>query len=438
VPQRFVEELNAVDARALGDRFSFYAKRIQTLILNRYNLEGSEELGSRLVIDPYVLLVWARTDGVFPQIHKLTIDEGFMDLPLSASILNNLFERTRLTALSIYLDGEHVAAFGSIRSQILEACANLEELEVVTMTTQAQENRDEWASLLHTMLARTVCLNDFGTTLPIAYNDLMHVAQQPSLRKLTIHGPIFDIPQDSSILPSGAFQKLHTLEVEDQTSSARPTQSLLAFTSAHCLTSCTLNISPEIGIVTEDVYAILQLLSQHESLRNVSVIIAAELDSALSAETAKELMGILHSLTKLTYLCLSLRNDFPINSIVISDLLCACPCLRSWYLAVRGEQSNKRPTRLTMPFESFLDMLKNHQSLKDIPVCVYPPVLPLAELKATFDPQQYGSSLVVEYIEDTRQLQKVVSEMLPRVQTVSVLQPDGPPHEILMNVDSFV
>jgi hypothetical protein len=412
--QKFVSTLSNLSETQLGDRFAFYAKRVQSINLGEYSIKGDDENGIYRAIDIQVLSAWFRGNIIFSRLRRLRFGGSFLrslPTPSITALIKNIFRAANLTVLMITTHIGSVALFEDGMEELLRNCSSLEELALTVHSDHS------WTNLLSIMLSRTTRLCSLTTMPPISYTDLLLLADYPYLRSLRVE-KIVGAPEGSCNLPHDSFRQLRRLGLQDSTPFATLTRAVLSVIASGCLTECSFRLGMNTNLSSQDIQDILQTMVKHASLTRVYISISAGVDLAdvKSPEVSATFFRSFHSLPKLKHLKFGCNNswgEFPIDDVMVADLTQACPKLRRW--------NAQRPAACAiMSFCGFLDLLHQHPHLEKIPISVDASVLPSAEIQAEFGHHKYGPVLTVEDIEVTAVLQEVISRLFPRVKRLWV------------------
>jgi hypothetical protein len=401
---------------------------VQSISLGEHNIASDDENLIRRVIDPEVLSVWFIGENLFPRLHRLQFSNDFLHslaIPSITALIKNIFTAANLTVLNILTHKGSVIVFEDAIEGLLRNCSSLEKLALMV------RSENGWTNLLGTMLSHTTHLCSLTAITPISYTILLRLADFPYLSSLRAE-KIVGIPEGPLKLPYNSFRQLRHLHLRDSTPSATLTRAILRSVASGCLTECFFYFGFDTSLRPQDIQDVLQQLVQHTDLTRVYIYIPSGviLGDVKSPAASATFFRSLHSLPKLKYLtfgCLSNEGEFPIDNTIVTDLTQACPKLRKWVAL------GKRRTDGVVPFHNFLDMLRRHPDLEELPISVDASVLPSAELKAEFGRHKYGPCLTVEDIKETAGLEEVILQLFPRVRILSVRQQWRRPRMIAMS-----
>jgi hypothetical protein len=409
-----------LSAAQLGDRFAFYAKRVQSIRLEGFSNEREGEIVIRLITDPEVISAWFIGDKMFPRLRNLTFLNGFIDNLRIASnaafIIKNILGATNLTTLQIWAYQGSVTVFTNGIEELLRNCSYLEKLVLST----GYDDDSDWTKLLGTMLLHTTHLRDlYVTGSPVSYIDLLRLADYHQLSHLHVE-EVSGLPDGPLVLPPHSFRQLHRLNLRDY-APYRLACAVLASVPSDGLAECDLYLQVYSSQTPQDIHSVLQHVVTHANLVRISISIGPTFDfnaAALkSLEASTMLFSLFHSLSKLESLALGSSYDqdiFPVDETIISGLTQTCPQLRWW------NSSGYASAQGVLPFNTFLNVLRYYPNLKALPISVDASHLPSAEIRAEFGQHEYGYRLKVKYIEETAELEQVVSQLFPRVITLSI------------------
>jgi hypothetical protein len=405
----------------LGARFTFYAKRVQSIRLCDYNIASEDGNKICRAVDHEVLSAWFAGDNLFPRVHKLYLDNDFFDsMPFisNTAITRNILRTANLTVLSIQTHQGSVSVLEDGMDELLRNCTFLEELWL----GMSSNREDGWTTLLGVMLSHTPRLCRLDTTTPIHYVDLLRLGDHPCLSSLRVE-KVTGIPDGPLKLPNRLFRKLCYLNLHDYTISARLTCAVLSAVASVYLTECSLHVGINTKLTSQDIQDVLQKVVKHPSSTCISILISSTVDDAdiNSPAASATFFRSFHSLSKLEHLsltCINGRREFPVDHTIISDLLQACPKLQRWNILTRSRANG------VVSFHCFLDILHRHPDLKVLPISVDASVLPSAELKAEFGQHEYGPYLTVIDSEKTAELWEVISQLFPCVKRL-IVQREG-------------
>jgi hypothetical protein len=299
--------------------------------------------------------------------------------------------------------------------ELLRKCSYLEELVLGAVS----DDENNWTKFLGTMLLHTTHLRGLYVTSPVNYVDLLRLADYRHLSDLHVE-EVSGLPDGPLILPPNSFRQLHRLNLRDH-APYRLACAVLASVPSDGLTECDLHLKAHTSLTPQDIHSLLLQVVAHTNLVRVSIsiglVIHRDVATLKSLETSVVLFGLFHSLPKLESLTLGSFYDqdiLPVDETIISGLTQACPQLRWWnslgYASAQG----------VIPFNTFLNVLRYHPNLKALPISVDASELPSVEIRAEFGQHEYGYKLKVKYIEETAELEKVVSQLFPRVMTLSI------------------
>jgi hypothetical protein len=411
-----------LSAIQFGDRFAFYAKRVHSISLGEYGIEKEDGNFIRLVIDPEVVSAWFMGDKVFPRLHRLIFYDEFLHnlrTVNNAALIKNILGTANLTSLQIWTRQGTVTVFEDNMEGLLSNCSGLEELALGVNSN----DENNWENFLSTMLLHTTQLRFLYTTFPVSYTDLLWLANYRHLSTLKLQ-EVSRLPEGPLVLPSNSFRQLHHLTLRDH-APYRLACAVLAAVPSDGLIECDLYLHADVHTnpTHQDIHSVLHQVITHANLVGISVSIQGEADHpdlGSSLETSAMFFGLFHSLVKLKFLtfgCLFNQNMFPIDETIISNLTQACPRLQWWI------SSGYTSAQTVIPFISFLDILRYHPDLKALPTSVDASVLPDAGFIVEFGQHEYEQTLIIQYIEETAELEEVVAQLFPCVRMLSIQSP---------------
>jgi hypothetical protein len=399
----------------LGERFAFYAKRIRTLSFKKFFKQNHWPSTREMqVIHPDVYLLWAQVDYLFTRFCGLIISSDFLSIPRSTTALNRFLTLRALTSLEIYRGiSNDLTALLECRTNIMEICHRLQSLTVVPSATGL-------TNLVNDMLQHTACLRILRTHLPIRFEHILRLSSSSELRELRLQR-VVQVPQNPKLLSRAAFRSLRSLRLRDSTLSAELSKCLLDFTSNHYFTTCSLQLEAA-DLSLDDLFLVIQHLTKHTTLKRVHILACSEKDFTSSIIRSATLISTFHSLHKLEVLIFFTNGEFQLNHDIVTNLISACPRLRTWIMRTKQSHENLwSATSCPMPFLSFLHLLRHNPSLQELPVSVYDLTTISAEPMASFGAHSYGPLLLIEKgEEDTAGFQDLVRSLFPQVSTVLI------------------
>jgi hypothetical protein len=330
-----------------------------------------------------------------------------------------------LTALHISL-GRDVIPISVLKnniSQLLDSCAYLEELKLSAEYTIEWDHTD-WTHALSTILSRTTRLRILETSLPVHHRDLLHISKFSGVKEIKI-GQVVQVPDIAVDMPSGAFQHLSTLVMEDSTNSAQLSCSVLSFTENSDFSSCHLRIISRSGLTPFESISIGQKLGQHVGLTSISLYISWKTGIEWTLQDSAAFFGSLHNLRALRELTIVQRTSYlPIDFDIVTGLVDACSELQTWTLVVTINDGPQYGG-CVVPFITFLDMLYCRPYLRSLPIRLNADIMPSAQTYAEFGTHKYSSVLIFDDTCDISELKEAIERILPDVPSISLIHPDG-------------
>jgi hypothetical protein len=382
-----------------GDRFAFYARRVQTLFFESQWGYFPHYQG---FISPQVLNTWAdAAQQLFPLLHAITVGLGYASSVLDARVVlcfltPNIDDFYMICPKLFFLDPDETA-------QLKISGTGLQSLRFGALTGD-QQSAQLLASTVISALTRYEIVH---LSLPLTSSAITHLGQCPRLRnlKLKLVGPVL---WDLSI---GAFGALTQLELHDSTSELTGMHFTLALPSHIRLQS----FSYTMGYLAP----FLNRLSLHRFVQHIttwvtltSIFLSLHLeDGASSLEAYREIHTHFHTLPHLETLKWRSNTPLILDNTILRDFLSACPQLAEWHIF------NVDAVEVSLP--AFVSLLSTHPNIRCLPVRVCCNQMPSPEAVANCGASRYMGPLSVIDVEDPDAVAVVLRRMAPYVTTCS-------------------
>jgi hypothetical protein len=229
--------------RGPGDRFCYYAKRMQSLDISGIDTSARGALYdhiARLTVDPRLVHLWTSTNEIrFPLLYGLTFSDRFSSrqYPHIASTIRTLLRLSPIKFLAIFIYRDAVDQVqAELRHEILDACRGLGWLCIGDIQAGFDKSgaSTKWSNFVGDMISHATQLRKCMIALPMNVLDLHHMSALENLTSFTIR-EVTPALRRPFVLPVGSFARLESLQVHEHNTSASVTRSMLSFPPNGCL-----------------------------------------------------------------------------------------------------------------------------------------------------------------------------------------------------------
>jgi hypothetical protein len=344
-------------------------------------------------------------------LHSLRFsDQLILESPHIASIVRTLLKLSPIKYMTLFIyrySADLVQA--EIRREILDACRTLTWLSIFDMPAELEDLgvRTEWTHFVGDMVSHATQLRQCTITLPMHTIDLQHMSKLDNLTSLKI-GEVTPALEHPFVLPAGSFARLESLGLDEYTTSASVTRSVLSFPPNGCLKRFVVKYYQPVNI--DRIHDVRSLLGCHLTLSSISLesSLSDDDDDSVINERVEGLVECLPPLPHLTSLKIKPCKRTPINLVLIESILQLYPSLRSLYL------EDSCPISLAQ----LLNCLGLHPLLRALPIHIRNDELP--PLAAVIHPERlgFGPDLAVMSRADSPALRQVIMSLFPDVDTL--------------------
>jgi hypothetical protein len=388
--------------RGLGARFVFYAKRLRAYSVHQtYELRGN--LGR--AIDESVLASWARMSHLFPRVRTLRLHIDALCLLREPAMFASFLAPGRLLSLEVTFTSG-TAVHPDVTAALRVAGTSIQKLQVRAFGVAAKE----WTEQTHAILSSATKLRVVDAKMPLDYTHLSYLVQNPHLTRLELDCIRSDRkPHAMTPLPKGSFALQELVVVNDHTSTAWVTRSLLDACASPSLVVFRLDLTLNPSLEAHDFRKVFQSLEAHISLRRLTIDGPEELHGDL---TIAHVFPILKGLRNLEEL--EIPSDIVPNlpMAMLLELLHSCPRLESWRLS--GDEVVVDEQLCFLSFTAFVALTTSHPHVQRLPVFVsmedqLPP-------EQDFVPSsQYTDCLDVRDVQNMEETKQLVRGFFPKV-----------------------
>jgi hypothetical protein len=403
----------------LGERFFYYAKRIQFLDLDEIDASDSDAESPgpvQFLVDPRLLFLWtAATPAPLPRLREITFSGRHLSSsPYAASMIHALLRSPMLDSLCLTIDQDSIRSVqAELRHELLELAPRLRKLYVnarLYAFNDGLEGLERWTELVGEMIARTESLRDCILHLPATLSDLHALSRMRHLRQLQIsHLATAEGFQHPFSFPEGALSKLARVRLTDDSERLPLARTVLSTPSSGCMKHILIRADTETSV--DHVCNTVSLLAKHLSLTYV----AMDFPSPIHGD-ARVLFEALPSLPRLERLDMRLCSKFGTDPPLISAILLLYPNLQSFRLKSYGRPGlNDLPTLCPVSLTQLVHIIRAHPELTKLPVYINTSELPQFPAAAELAELRYGPRLRVLASADCPETRRAIAELLPKV-----------------------
>jgi hypothetical protein len=302
--------------RRLGARFEFYAKRLRTYKIDTSYRPASKAEAS---IGAGVLICWARMSHLFPRVRKVDLSIDSLHPQLGPTTLGGFLAPGRLSSLVVTMT--QTAIHPDIKAALYGACTTTKKL-AMSMGGPSVAN-GSYTPQISAMLSGATELQAVTSYTLLDYIHLTYLTVNPGLKHLELHCSKEDRTTDAMPLPTDAFA-LHNLVVNDHSSAAWMTRSILGACTSPSLVSCRAYITSSIGV--HDLRQIFECLGAHTYLCHLTLEGPEDFYNEL---TFVEVLPFLKGLRNLKVLVLPCCVVPSFSMAMLIDFVNSCPQLES-------------------------------------------------------------------------------------------------------------
>jgi hypothetical protein len=421
-----VHDANPEPPAYLGKRFEYYSKRVQTLVLgiDAHWLHTKER-----IVDPSVLSAWAAMPQLFPRLHHLRIQTGYLRQSTDPDALFIAWMRQpRIDELWMTVLPDDIALFERTQNVMARKWGDLETLHIedgrdqwsIDAKRATPDMQRRWAALNGTLLAHATNLCDVRITVPISWAGVLAASTLPALTALELR-MVVELPQEECRLPSGAFPHLDTLAIVDSTTDARLALGMLTV-STTVLKGCWLEFTQVIDL--PHAHAVMSSVSQHGQLRQLTV----EFDHEWIDEDWLSLFDTMLPMPHLEKL--DTQVNFAFTETHFTQILQLCPRLEEW-------RDKKRSRSLSL--SALMAILAPRPDLRQLPVSVdVIQGLPSAADMTSFGTHTFVGPLCVKNCDESSKWEEALQRLFPKVSSLDRITKHGPHSFLPTQVSSYL
>jgi hypothetical protein len=397
----------------LGERFTFYARRVRTLALEEILAEEEDsEFGTvQCVVSADVLAVWVAQAYLFPRVTAFVLGAGYLrNSPTHEVIVPGFLRIFNLTTLDLRVEHDQPVLYERFREVLIATCADLRTLLLGGRDYDRNRSLDEtrrWAALASDMFSFTTNLHTLIISVPIRHVDLVLISTVCPIRTLEVTH-VIDVPNTPALFPAGAFFALTDLTLEDSAPGARLAQNVLAFRPNGLLTRLQL-IVRSTTLEVQDMCSVLSETSKHASLRSLEIFASRARDVSYTLEDVTAILASLRPSDCLESLVLDCFAC-PLDTTHLETVLALYPRLIEWSWP---SIPDLRACRLTLQ-----DLLRNllcRPQIRSLPVTISSSCLCPLEVRASFGTHNYDGFLSISKAADTEAMRALLLSLLPKV-----------------------
>jgi hypothetical protein len=387
------------------------------MILEETSHDPMVELDEIKDIDVDVYALWATRTDLFPRLNNLHVRRYYLQhSPAHEALLPAFLRPSLMHSLSFSISPGRTGIFNRHRDALVASCTQLRCLSIfdsVYNKTRSVEEAGRWAALACDMLSEAAYIQEVHLDVPLQYMDLVRLSTVPSLIKLNVQN-VVSLPGILRSLPKGAFARLISLELRDDTSGARLTLHILTLEAQASFASCRLHIDADTGLDTACI--VLHQVSSHTSLRSISVDLPKLINIANTLSETRAMLSALRPSDQLRLLTISAHyngNARPPLDVTHLKTVCSLyPRLERW--TWHFPYYYPPPFRLSL--DTLLHLLQPYPQLTWLPVMIDSPDVPPLEVRTRFGSRDDGNPLdiAVTKAADTAELRAALSDLFPR------------------------
>jgi hypothetical protein len=330
---------------SFGERFTFYARRVRTLKLERH-------LGQGFVL-LQVLDTWAdAVQQLFPRLHVVRVGYGYASSVADA--------RAVLLFLTPNIDDffmicpEDFVADADDTAQLKTSGMRLQTLRFGRL-----EGNQQAAQLLaSTVISALTRYEMVHLSLPLPSLAITHLEQCPRLRDLDIELVGLAIRN----LLIGAFSTLTQLQPYNSTNELPGMHFSLALPSHIRLQSFSYHLNHQDTLLNHSsLHQFIRHITSWITLTSIFLRLHLE-DGASSLENYREIHTHFHALPHLETLTWGSNTSVALDNTLLRDFLSACPQLAEWLVF------NVDAPQVSLP--AFVSLLSKHPNIRCLPVQV--------------------------------------------------------------------